>query len=158
LIGSCSFGKPSGGGGAKWYKGHSADHAWNHDLLWKRRVSSENDKIGVTKEDNVPLHLQHLVKLQPRQAGEEARPATAVEERLHQSAAQEIRALEAEIEAEVRKRDRLESKLKKVIEVRGRRDCNSSCFYLFGCLLTGFRPFRVFSLVVSAMCCALLDG
>ena len=115
---SSSFGKPSGGGGAKWYKGHSADHPWNHDLLWKRRVSSENDKIGITKEDNVPLHLQHLVKLQPRADGADARPATAVEERLHQSAAQEIRALEAEIEAEVRKRDRLESKLKKVVEVR----------------------------------------
>lgn len=113
---ACSFGKVKPGGG-KWYKGHSADHAWNHDLLWKTRVNSENGLIGIAHEDNVPLHLQHLQKLKPLKKKKTARPATAVEERLHRSAAQEIKALQAEIAAEVRKRDHLESKLRKVIAV-----------------------------------------
>ena len=83
-------------------------------------MSSENGLIGISHEDNVPVHLQHLQKLKPVKAKKTSRPATAVEVRMHRNAAQEIKALQAEIEAEVRKRDHLESKLKKLVAVRGR--------------------------------------
>lgn len=84
--------------------------------MWKSRVTSENNLIGITKDDNVPLHLQHTIKLKPM-GHAKPRPTTAVEEQLHRSAANEIKALEKEIMAEVKKRDKLEQKLKTTIQV-----------------------------------------
>eukprot|EP00750_Incisomonas_marina_P008195 INCI15352.1.p1 GENE.INCI15352.1~~INCI15352.1.p1 ORF type:complete len:125 (+),score=21.59 INCI15352.1:189-563(+) len=46
---------------AKFYKGSSADSAWNHDLLWKARVTSENGLIGIKHHENVPSHYTTTV-------------------------------------------------------------------------------------------------
>ena len=45
----------------KFYKGSSADSAWNHDLLWKARVSSENTLIGIKQHENVPSHYTSTI-------------------------------------------------------------------------------------------------
>lgn len=80
-------------------------------------MQAENSITGISHEDNVPMHLQHLQELKPLKKSGRSRPATAVEERLHRSVKQEIAALEREIQAEVDKRNKLEKKLKKTIAV-----------------------------------------
>ncbi len=45
----------------KFYKGPSADSAWNHDLLWKARVTGENTLIGIKQHENVPSHYTTTV-------------------------------------------------------------------------------------------------
>lgn len=48
-------------GRPKFYKGSAQDTAWNHDLLWKARVTSENGLIGIKHHENVPSHYTNTV-------------------------------------------------------------------------------------------------
>ena len=45
----------------KFYKGSKEDSAWNHDLLWKARVTSENGLIGIQSHENIPSHYTTTV-------------------------------------------------------------------------------------------------
>merc|ERR1719183_2446888 len=104
-----SFGKSKGN---KYYKGVSTDTAWNHDILWKARVRSENKAAGLQKHDNVPSFYQN----------EEARPGSGVlaaTAQRHMTAADraKLKSLRTLLAAEMAKTNKLQLKLNALLEI-----------------------------------------
>eukprot|EP00750_Incisomonas_marina_P002092 INCI12058.1.p1 GENE.INCI12058.1~~INCI12058.1.p1 ORF type:complete len:169 (+),score=28.93 INCI12058.1:100-606(+) len=114
-----SFGNPNA---QKMYKGSSADTAWNHDLLWKLRVKSENHLIGIKHEDNKPVHAQREVRLDTarsdyvRKQLESSRSHRPPPTASSTAMPREILDLERQIRDEIAKRERIEKKLMTLLE------------------------------------------
>jgi hypothetical protein len=106
------------------YKGSSADTAWNHDLLWKLRVSTEAKRLGFKKEENVPVHAQREVRIDTArssyvrnqlQSRADTRPPT--EAAPSNAMPREILELERAIREEIAKRQRIEKKLNDLLSM-----------------------------------------
>ena len=114
-----SFGNPNS---EKMYKGSSADTAWNHDLLWKLRVKSENHLIGIKPEDNRPVHVQREVRIDTARSDYVRRQLETARSHRPPSTAssgampREILDLERQIKQEIAKRERIEKKLMQLLE------------------------------------------
>merc|ERR1719198_2766883 len=111
--------------GEKFYKGSKADNAWNHDLLWKVRVKSENNAMGLTSQTNVPQHAQYKLpqdsidKLQSARSIR-SRPSTSHSSRPYSNRTDipdEIAKVERALRMEIKRRQTIERKLQRLLEV-----------------------------------------
>jgi len=111
--------------GEKFYKGSKADNAWNHDLLWKVRVKSENNAMGLKAAMNIPTHAQY--KLPQQDSIDQLQSARSVRSRPSTSHSRyssnrtdipdEIAKVERELRQEIKRRQAIERKLQRLLEV-----------------------------------------